>query len=73
MRGRGGGDGGVGVEAGRHACRIAPDGGGCGLIREHQTVRVMAWGDDGEGISSELRTLLGVEFTEEAIHIGAEV
>lgn len=33
----------------------------------------MAGGNDREGISSELHTLVGVEFTEEVIHIGAEV
>jgi hypothetical protein len=33
----------------------------------------MACGDGREGISCELHTLVGVEFTEEVIHIGAEV
>jgi hypothetical protein len=33
----------------------------------------MACGDGREGISCELHALVGVEFTEEVIHIGAEV
>lgn len=33
----------------------------------------MARGNGRESISSELHTLVGVEFTEEVIHIGAEV
>lgn len=81
MRRRGSGDGCVSLEARRHVCRIAPDGPvetarggyGSGLIREHQTGRIMARGNGRESISSELHTLVGVEFTEELIHIGAEV